>query len=61
LYFNSATHLKDGGTDTAGGGCHKTVDGKTMRDTSFVTLPDARRYYEANLPDAMALDMRSLG
>lgn len=32
-----------------------------LRKTSFETLPDARRYYEANLPDAIALVMRSPG
>jgi len=32
-----------------------------LRKTSFETLPDARRYYAANLPDAIALVMRSPG
>ena len=32
-----------------------------LRDVSFETLPDARRYYAANLPDAVALVLRSPG
>jgi predicted transposase YbfD/YdcC len=32
-----------------------------LRRTSFETLPDARRYYEANLPAAVALVLRSPG
>jgi hypothetical protein len=32
-----------------------------LRKTSFENLPDARRYYAANLPDAIALVMRSPG
>jgi hypothetical protein len=30
-----------------------------LRKTGFETLPDARRYYAANLPDAIALLLRS--
>ena len=32
-----------------------------LRKARFETLPDARRYYAANLPDAIALVMRSPG
>jgi predicted transposase YbfD/YdcC len=32
-----------------------------LRNTDFETLPDARRYYEANLPAAVALVLRSPG
>jgi hypothetical protein len=32
-----------------------------LRKTDFETLPDARRYYEANLPAAVALVLRSPG
>ncbi|MGD2206260.1 MAG: hypothetical protein PVH17_05730 [Anaerolineae bacterium] len=30
-----------------------------LRNTGFETLPDARRYYEADLPAAVALVLRS--
>jgi hypothetical protein len=32
-----------------------------LRKTSFETLPDARRFYAANLPEAIALVLRSPG
>jgi hypothetical protein len=32
-----------------------------LRGTDFETLPDARRYYGANLPAAVALVLRSPG
>jgi hypothetical protein len=32
-----------------------------LRNTSFETLPDARRYYAANLPAAVALVLGSAG
>lgn len=32
-----------------------------LRNTAFATLPDARRYYAANLSAAVALVLRSPG
>jgi predicted transposase YbfD/YdcC len=66
LHFRRDDTLKEDRCRLKGQGAHAMAAINNLvlgllRKTSFETLPDARRFYAANLPEAIALVLRSPG